>query len=96
MLLDLGDRTVGGSGLLGSMTTSAAKVGTADVQLALASQSARGYAAVRSEDVSGILLVQAQERASLRAGDALPAFHLDLPEGARTRTVYSFRIGDER
>jgi hypothetical protein len=96
VLLDLGDRTVGGSGLLGSMTTSAAKVGTADVQLALASQSARGYAAVRSEDVSGILLAQAQERASLRAGDALPAFHLDLPEGTRTRTVYSFRIGDER
>ncbi|TCO39186.1 hypothetical protein [Rathayibacter tanaceti] len=94
VLLDLGDRTVGGSGLLGSMTTSAAKVGTADVQLALASQSAQGYAAVRSEDVSGILLAQAQERASIQAADTLPAFHLDVPEGAHSQTVYSFRIGD--
>lgn len=96
VLLDLGDRSVGGSGLLGSMTTSAAKVGTADVQLALASQSAQGYAGVRSEDVSGILLAQAQERASLVAADTLPAFHLDAPEGAQTQTVYSFTIGDER
>ncbi|WP_146079789.1 hypothetical protein [Rathayibacter tritici] len=96
VLLDLGDRSVGGSGLLGSMTTSAAKVGTADVQLALASQNAQGYAAVRSEDVSGILLTQAQERASIRAADALPAFHLELPDGTRTQTVYSFRIGDVR
>lgn len=96
VLLDLGDRSVGGSGLLGSMTTSAAKVGTADVQLALASQSAQGYAGVRSEDVSGILLAQAQERASLAAADTLPAFHLNVPDGAQTQTVYSFRIGDER
>ncbi|AZZ55752.1 hypothetical protein [Rathayibacter iranicus] len=96
VLLDLGDRSVGGSGLLGSMTTSAAKVGTADVQLALASQSAQGYAGVRSEDVSGILLAQAQERASLAAADTLPAFHLNVPDGAHTQTVYSFRIGDER
>ncbi|WP_181025694.1 hypothetical protein [Rathayibacter rathayi] len=96
VLLDLGDRSVGGSGLLGSMTTSAAKVGTADVQLALASQSAQGYAAVRSENVSGILLTQAQERASIQAGDALPAFHLELPDGTRTQTVYSFRIGEDR
>ncbi|MBF4463383.1 MULTISPECIES: hypothetical protein [unclassified Rathayibacter] len=93
VLLDLGDRTVGGSGLLGSMTTSAAKVGTADVQLALASQASRGYAAVRAEDISGILLAQAQERASLDAGAALPAFPRDVDAGTVTRTVYSIHLG---
>jgi hypothetical protein len=42
VMLDLGDRTVNGSGLLGSMATSAAKADTADYQLALASQNAEG------------------------------------------------------
>ncbi|KTS12272.1 hypothetical protein RSA3_08725 [Microbacterium testaceum] len=94
VLLDLGDRQVNGSGLLGSMVTSAAKVDTADVQLALASQQAQGYANVRSEDVAGILLQQAQTQASLEAGAKLPPFHIEAPAGAATQTVYTFRIGD--
>ncbi|KTR90216.1 hypothetical protein NS220_15370 [Microbacterium testaceum] len=94
VLLDLGDRRVNGSGLLGSMVTSAAKVDTADVQLALASQQAQGYANVRSQDVAGILLQQAQTQASLEAGGKLPPFHIDAPAGAATQTVYTFRIGD--
>jgi len=94
VLLDLGDRRVNGSGLLGSMVTSAAKVDTADVQLALASQQAQGYANVRAQDVAGILLQQAQTQASLQAGAALPPFHIEAPAGAATQTVYTFRIGD--
>ena len=94
VLLDLGDRQVNGSGLLGSMVTSAAKVDTADVQLALASQQAQGYANVRAQDVAGILLQQAQTQASLEAGAALPPFHIEAPAGAATQTVYTFRIGD--
>ncbi|MDF2666466.1 MAG: phage-related tail protein [Microbacterium sp.] len=94
VLLDLGDRQVNGSGLLGSMVTSAAKVDTADVQLALASQQAQGYANVRSQDVAGILLQQAQTQASLEAGGKLPPFHIEAPAGAATQTVYTFRIGD--
>ncbi len=93
VLLDLGDRQVNGSGLLGSMVTSAAKVDTADVQLALASQQAQGYANVRSQDVAGILLQQAQTQASLEAGGKLPPFHIEAPAGAATQTVYTFRIG---
>ncbi|MDF2993260.1 MAG: phage-related tail protein [Microbacterium sp.] len=94
VLLDLGDRQVNGSGLLGSMVTSAAKVDTADVQLALAAQQAQGYANVRSQDVAGILLQQAQTQASLEAGSKLPPFHIEAPAGAATQTVYTFRIGD--
>jgi hypothetical protein len=96
VLLDLGTRKVNGSGLLGSMTTSAAKVGTADYQLALASSTATSYASVRSEDVNGILLRQAQLQAALEAGAELPAFHLDVPSGAQSQTIYTFRIGERQ
>lgn len=93
VLLDLGDRAVQGSGLLGAMAASAAKSDTADYQLALASQNASGYANIRAEDVAAILLGQAQFAAALDAAAARPPFHLELPEGATWQTVYSFQIG---
>ncbi|MCU1519612.1 MAG: hypothetical protein JWQ75_4333, partial [Pseudarthrobacter sp.] len=93
VMLDLGDRTVNGSGLLGSMATSAAKADTADYQLALASQNAEGYANIRSRDVAGLLLRQAQFKASLTAVDELPPFHLEVPAGATSQTLYTLKIG---
>ncbi|SDT06832.1 coiled-coil domain-containing protein [Microlunatus soli] len=96
VLLDLGTRKVKGSGLLGAMTTSSAKVGTADYQLALASETTTSYAGVRGEDVNGILLRQAQLQAALQAGAELPAFHLNVPDGAESQTVYTFRIGGKQ
>lgn len=96
VMLDLGDRKVNGSGILGAMATSAAKSDSADYQLALASQNAAGYANVRAEDVAGILLQQEQLRASLDAATKLPAFALDVPSTATSTTLYAFRIGDDR
>lgn len=93
VMLDLGDRSVNGSGLLGSMATSAAKADTADYQLALASQNAEGYANIRSRDVAGLLLRQAQFKASLTAADELPPFHLKVPAGATSQTLYTLKIG---
>ena len=93
VMLDLGDRTVNGSGLLGSMATSAAKADTADFQLALASQNAEGYTNIRSRDVNGLLLRQAQFKASLAAVEELPPFHLEVPEGATSQTLYTLTIG---
>ncbi|MET4096743.1 hypothetical protein [Arthrobacter sp. UYCu712] len=93
VMLDLGDRSVNGSGLLGSMATSAAKAGTADYQLALASQNAEGYANIRSRDVAGLMLRQAQFKASLTAVDELPPFHLEVPDGATSQTLYTLKIG---
>lgn len=93
VMLDLGDRSVNGSGLLGSMATSAAKADTADYQLALASQNAEGYTNIRSRDVAGLLLRQAQFKASLTAVDELPPFHLEVPAGATSQTLYSLKIG---
>ncbi|MDP9737691.1 MULTISPECIES: hypothetical protein [unclassified Curtobacterium] len=96
VMLDLGDREVNGSGILGAMATSAAKSDSADYQLALASQNASGYANVRAEDVAGILLQQQQFRASLDRAAKLPAFRLDVPSSATSTTLYAFRIGAER
>ncbi|MEC5193288.1 MULTISPECIES: hypothetical protein [unclassified Arthrobacter] len=93
VMLDLGDRSVNGSGLLGSMATNAAKADTADYQLALASQNAEGYANIRSRDVAGLLLRQAQFKASLTAIDELPPFHLEVPAGATSQTLYTLKIG---
>lgn len=93
VMLDLGDRTVNGSGLLGAMTTSAAKADTADYQLALASQNAEGYTNIRSRDIAGLLLRQAQFKASLTAIDELPPFHLEVPAGATSQTLYTLQIG---
>ncbi|GAA4114175.1 hypothetical protein [Enteractinococcus coprophilus] len=95
VILDLGDPEIQGSGILGSMSASSAMSNTADYQLALASQRAAGYANVRSEDIAEIMLRQAQFSASLEAAGTLPAFHLDVPNGARTQTIYAFHIGGD-
>lgn len=96
VILDLGDPQVHGSGLLGSMAASAAKADTADYQLALASQSAAGYANIRAEDVSGILLRQAQFQAALERAQSFPTFNLELPSGASWQTVYAFHVGGKK
>ena len=93
VILDLGDPDIEGSGILGSMSASSAMSDTADYQLALASQRASGYANVRSEDIGEIMLRQAQFSASLEAANSLPAFHLDVPSGANSQTIYAFHIG---
>jgi hypothetical protein len=93
VLLDLGDRRVNGSGLLGAMTTGAATARSADYQLALATDKTTSYANVRSADIGGLLLRQAQSDAALRMQAELPAFALELPAGTEHRTVYTFHIG---
>lgn len=93
VILDLGTRKVNGSGLLGSLSTSAALSETADYQLALASKTAEEYANLREEDVSSIMHRQAQVKASMQASNELPAFGIDVPQGARSNTLYSFRLG---
>ncbi len=93
VLLDLGDREVNGSGLLGSMTTGAATARSADYQLALATDRTTSYANVRSADIGGLLLRQAQSDAAFERQAALPAFAMDLPSGVAHRTVYTFHLG---
>lgn len=96
VLLDLGERKVKGPGLLGAMATSAATAGSADYQVALATQSTTSFANLRASDIAGILFGQAQSTASLEALAELPAFDLQLPPGAEHRTVYTFTIGQPK
>jgi hypothetical protein len=93
VLLDLGDPKAEGSGILGAMSKSAAQSDTADYQLALASQHASGFANLRASDIEAISLRHAQFRASLESTTRLPAFHLDVPAGASSQTIYSFHLG---
>ena len=87
VLLDLGDRRVGGGGLLGAMATNAATARTADFQLALAGDKATSYANVRSRDIDGLMLRQAQTDAAMQmlhghAGlPARPAQRVAAPDG---------------
>ncbi|MBK0421446.1 hypothetical protein JD292_05085 [Leucobacter sp. CSA2] len=93
VLLDLGDPKIKGSGILGSISASAAKSDTADFQLAEASQHAAGFANVRDQDLSALQLRSAQFRAALEKSDSLPPFHLSVPKGATSQTIYSLHFG---
>ena len=93
VLLDLGERRVGGGGLLGAMATNAATARSADYQLALATGATSAYANVRGRDIAGIMLRQEQTDAAMRMLAEQSAFQLDLPSGSVHRTVYSFTIG---
>ena len=81
-----------GSGVIGTVAKGATAAGSADYQLGLASDQTSAYAAVRSQDVAGIMLRQAQAEAALTRQAELPAFGADLPSTVQYRTVYSFHL----
>jgi len=96
LLADIGDPNVAGSGLLGSLATNAALAEAADAQLAAASGAMSGYANVRSTDLGGLLLRQAQMSAALEQLDELPLFKARKPSGGTTNSVYVFAIEGSR
>lgn len=96
LLADIGDPAAAGSGLLGSLGRNAALAQAADTQLAVASGTMTGYANVRSADLGGLLLRQAQMSASLERLDALPLFQMRKPSGGTTGSVYTFSIESSR
>jgi chitinase len=94
LMLDLGDSSAEGAGLLGALKSNSAKAGAADYQLALAMQNAQGYTNLRSEDIAALQKRQAQFKASLQRLRSLPTFHLPNAGSAEVKTVYTFQIGD--
>lgn len=96
LLADIGDPEAAGSGLLGSLGKNAALAQAADTQLAVASGTMTGYANVRSADLGGLLLRQAQTSAALERLDALPLFQMRKPSGGTTGSVYTFSIESSR
>lgn len=95
IMLDIGDTTLTGSGLLGSLENNASTAGNADYQLSLATQNAEKYAVIRQEDMGAIRLKQAQYTASLQKLSHLPNLNLSAPAGATVKTIYTFTIGSE-
>ena len=96
VLLDLGNPKQPGKGLLGTLGKSARAADSADFQLGLASDKVSSYSSVRSQEVSGILLRQAQAEAALQREAELPAFATDLPANTAHRTIYLFHLGGDR
>ena len=96
LLADIGDPEAAGSGLLGSLGKNAALAQAADTQLAVASGTMTGYANVRSADLGGLLLRQAQMSAALERLDALPLFQMRKPSGGTTGSVYTVSIESSR
>lgn len=94
ILLDLGNPSVNGSGVIGTLAKGATAAGSADYQLGLAGDQTSAYAAVRAQDVAGILLRQAQAEAALARQAELPAFATEFPDGVQHRTVYTFHLSD--
>ena len=96
VLLDLGNPNQPGKGLLGTLGKSARSADSADYQLGLASDTVSSYSSVRSQEVDGILLRQAQAEAALQRQAELPAFATDVPANVQHRTVYLFHLGGDR
>lgn len=92
-LADLGDPTVDGGGLLGTMATSTATAATTDEQVALATSATTSFSNVRSEDVGGLEKRRAVFLQSLEASQDLDLFQLRSTPEARTTTVYTIHIG---
>lgn len=96
VLLDLGNPKQPGKGLLGTLSKSARSADSADYQLGLASDKVSSYSSVRSQEVGGIMLRQAQAEAALQRQAELPAFATELPANTTHRTIYEFHLGGDR
>ncbi|MBD8870510.1 hypothetical protein [Nocardioides donggukensis] len=95
VLLDLGDRSNDGTGLLGALVKGSADTGTAADSVVRANRTASEFAGVRSTALGDVFLQQAQLARSLELLEAAPAFGLDLPEGSSHLTVFAFRLGED-
>ena len=51
---------------------------------------------MRSQEVGGILLRQAQAEAALQRQAELPAFATELPASTTHRTIYELHLGSDR
>ena len=96
VLLDIGSPDGSGTGLVGIMSSSAALAGSAGYQVAAANQAVAAHGAVRAQDMEGILLQQAQVKASLQAQSRVNGLAAPRPAAEQRTVVYSLRVGGSR
>lgn len=92
VLADIGENKDKGTGLLGTMATSNAQLGVADLQMAASATDTADFNTVQRGNLEGQLLRSAQLRSSFARLETMPAF-ADFPStGAEHVSVYNFRI----
>ena len=96
VLLDIGSPDGSGTGLVGIMYSSAALTGSAGYQVAAANQAVAAHGAVRAQDMEGILLQQAQVKASLQAQSRVTGLATPRSAAEQRTMVYNFRVGGSR
>ena len=96
VLLDIGSPDGSGTGLVGIMYSSAALTGSAGYQVAAANQAVAAHGAVRAQDMEGILLQQAQVKASLQAQSRVNGLAAPRSAAEQRTVVYSLRVGGSR
>ena len=96
VLLDIGSPDGSGTGLVGIMSSSAALAGSAGYQVAAANQAVAAHGAVRAQDMEGILLQQAQVKASLQAQSRVTGLATPRSAAEQRTMVYNFRVGGSR
>lgn len=94
VLLDLGSRGAEGTGILGTLSSSARRTGASNADLSSAAQQASAFRSIRGQVLSDIRLQQSQTNRSLELTSQFPSLGLDVPEGSRVLTVFSFHIGN--
>lgn len=93
VLLDLGERRNNGSGLLGSLFTSATSTGVSNDRIESATDTAADFSRVRGQGLDDLLLQQAQTALALQLQADFPVFGIDLPAGSTHTTVFSVQVG---
>ena len=92
VLADLGTKDRAGSGLLGTVQAQVAQTRASGDRLAAAGSTASAFGNVRSQDMDGIFLQQAQLMAAVDRQAKLAPFAITLPNGSRHVSVYSFHM----
>lgn len=95
VLIDLGDRERGGTGVLGALVNGAAQTGVARQQVGEAQDRSSAFGNVRSQQLDRVFLQQAQITRALELADQFPAFDLDLPVGSTHLTVFSYHLSSQ-
>ena len=93
VLVDLGTRESGGTGILGSLATGAGQTGLANDSVQLANARASAFGSVRGKALDEVFLQQAQTIRALEREREFRAFDDGVAEDDSLLTVFSFHLG---
>ena len=95
VLVDLGTRESGGTGILGSLATGASQTGVANDTVQLANARASAFGSVRGKALDEVFLQQEQTIRSLERQQEFRVFDDGVAEDDTLLTVFSFHLGQD-